>query len=127
MTSATRDDAQTILVVEDDEDVREAIAVALEAEGYRVLSAENGRDALSILTSGAERPPCVVLLDLMMPVMSGVDLLDAMRDDEALKPIPVLILSAWEHEGQARRAPAQGFLRKPVELDVLLRSVAKYC
>jgi CheY-like chemotaxis protein len=112
-----------VLVVEDDPDIREALASALELEGYRVAAAENGLRALEVM----ERlgPPHVVVLDLMMPVMSGLELLERLRADEHLARLPVIVVSAWERH-PAELAGAQAFMRKPVDLDELLALVAHH-
>ena len=82
----------SVLLVEDDRDIREAVASLLEAEGYTVLTAAHGKEALAILERGQ---PCVVLLDLMMPVMSGWDFMDVVRKNKRLEDIPVVVVSAY--------------------------------
>lgn len=113
--------AGTVLLVDDDHDVREAIADVLEAEGYRVLRAVNGREALRLLR-GDEQPE-VVLFDLMMPVMDGWQFRLEQRRDPALAAIPVVALSA-DSSARAQAVDADAFLEKPVEGHVLLRTVA---
>jgi CheY-like chemotaxis protein len=107
-----------ILVVDDNRDLRETVSAALEEEGYAVRCAENGAQALALMLRAA---PSAVLLDLSMPVMSGWDLLEAVREDAALSRVPVVVLSAL-------RAPV-GFthLSKPVSLDELLTTVDRLC
>src|SRR5689334_8429349 len=78
----------TILVVEDDQDIREALMSVLEDEGYTVLGAANGLDGLEVLARISR--PCMILLDLMMPVMSGAEFLSQMRRDDILAPVPVV-------------------------------------
>lgn len=80
-----------ILVVDDDDDVREILALTLEAEGYRVTRAENGQVALAHI---ARERPALVLLDLMMPVMSGWALWDHLQCSAHLRTLPVVILTA---------------------------------
>ena len=113
-----------ILVVEDDDDIRETLQDVLEAEGYATLAASNGAEALHVLLSG--RVPCLILLDLMMPIMSGPELLTRMRQDPRLSSIPVIIVSAWAQEAE-KTSGAQGFLKKPVDLEALLHVAAQYC
>jgi CheY-like chemotaxis protein len=111
----------TVLIVEDDDDIRESLAEILAGEGFGVRTARHGREALARL---AEPPgPCVVLLDLMMPVMNGWELAGRMRDDARLAAIPIVALSAAPNE------PPDGvrLLRKPVELAVLLQVVREHC
>lgn len=113
----------TILVVEDDADVRELETEVLTQAGYRVAEAVNGQEALEFLR--AHDGPCVVLLDLMMPVLSGPELLEIMADDEKLASLPVVVVSAIADRGYA--PGVQKFLRKPVPSDVLRAVVAEFC
>ncbi len=111
-----------VLVVEDDEDIREGVALTLTDAGYRVRTASDGANALRLLEGGCR--PCVILLDLIMPRMDGLTLLDRLRAEPRLARIPVTILSA----GSICQAPdGYPFLRKPVSIDVLLDAVAKHC
>lgn len=115
----------TVLVVEDDRDIRESLEDVLTAEGYRVVTAENGRQGLERLRE--ETDPCIILLDLMMPVMSGGEFLAELRANDVLATIPVVVVSAWPDEAAFVRAQTQGYVKKPVSLDVLLELVARYC
>lgn len=114
-----------ILLVEDDADLRESLCKVLEESGYEVDGVRNGREALEYLRR--EQPPCVVLLDLMMPVMTGWEFRDAQRGDPALSDIPVVILTA---DGRAQsKADSLGvgkFLRKPLQLEELLGTVRSF-
>ncbi len=112
-----------ILVVEDDVDIRECYQSLLERAGYRVTTAKNGQEALDELE---RQRPALILLDLMMPVMSGPEFLEVMRSDSKSDDIPVLIVSAYGELADATTGVA-GFLRKPVELETLLAAVSKYC
>ena len=114
----------TILVVDDDDDIREAMMSALEDEGYAVTGASNGRDALAQLPRLAH--PCLVLLDLMMPIMSGAELAACMQQDPTLASIPIVIVSAWSKEADRVEA-AQARLTKPVDLKRLLDTVDRFC
>jgi CheY-like chemotaxis protein len=115
---------RSILLVEDNEDLRELYASVLRRGGYLVREAENGQDALAVLES-VDSEPCLLLLDLMMPVMSGVELLKALHDSGRLARLPVIVLSAG---GRASDVPeAQKFIRKPVDAHVLLSTVQKFC
>jgi two-component system response regulator MprA len=111
-----------ILVVEDDVDIRECYQSLLERAGYRVTTATNGQEALDELS---RQRPALILLDLMMPVMSGPEFLEAMRTDGSTDDIPVLIVSAYGEIADATAGVA-GFLRKPVELEELLNAVRKF-
>jgi DNA-binding response OmpR family regulator len=107
----------TVLVVEDEEDIRDTVAEALLDEGYDVVRACDGAEALEKLRACR---PGLVLLDLMMPRMDGWAFRAAQREDPAVSRIPVIVLSA---EGKVTGLDAAGFLRKPFELDELLTAV----
>ena len=113
-----------ILVVEDNDDVREMMAVTLEVEGHEVATAINGRDALDKLHSG--RKPCLILLDLMMPVMNGWEFQRALEHDPELRDVPVVVVSAATGE-MTRRAEASAYLPKPIDMDQLLDVVCVFC
>lgn len=116
-----------VLVVEDDVDIRDTLAQVLEAEGYTVALAANGSDALEILRSAASQP-CVILLDLMMPVMDGWKFREQQMNDPSLADIPVVILTAdGRPDAKVAMAHAADGLTKPVRLDHLLRVVSQYC
>jgi CheY-like chemotaxis protein len=111
-----------ILIVEDDEDIRAAMAELLESEGFEVAVASNGKEGLEVL--GQIGPPCLVLLDLMMPVMNGEDFLRQVRKDPALDLIPVIIVTA---SGRTPLPGTQGILKKPFEINDLFATVSMYC
>jgi len=104
-----------VLVVDDDYDIREALSDVLAAEGYSVITAADGGEALERLRGGVR--PAVMLLDLMMPRVSGVEVIDALRKDESLCQIPVVVCSA--------NRGVHGVLRKPVSVEELLEAVAR--
>ncbi|HUH02968.1 MAG TPA: response regulator [Kofleriaceae bacterium] len=113
-----------ILIVEDDEDTRETLRYLLEAEGHTVAGAIHGKDALAWLAEGGR--PCLILLDLMMPVMTGFELLAALRADPKHAGTPVVLVSAWPDK--AREATGiQGFLTKPFDFSELLDYARRYC
>ncbi len=111
-----------ILVVEDDADVREALAEALEGEGHEVLVVAHGEEALSLLESGAA--PDVIVLDLMMPVMSGPELCARLKRDPEHAQIPVVVLSAAS-EPTLAQARAEAALSKPVHLAELVQTLER--
>ncbi len=114
----------TILVVDDDENLRELMVAILEGEGHTVVQAADGRDALRYLRAGAR--PLLVVLDLTMPVMDGWQFHREMRADPNLAAIPVVVVSGW-HDGEAAvPVPANRFLRKPFDAEDLLALVARY-
>ena len=116
-----------ILVVDDDVAIREAVRDVLEAEGYDVTTAANGREALGALAKGSASPPGIILLDVMMPVMDGAQFLDAYTADTALPRVPVVVLTAHE----AKHASLFGsrvvqYLKKPLALDDLLAVLERW-
>jgi len=116
-----------VLIVEDDADTRLALAEVLEDVNYRPLHAANGEAALEKLRA-ATPAPCVILLDVMMPIMDGRTFRAEQQKDPALSEIPVVVLSAHaDLDSAAEQMQAAGFLRKPVELRALLATVAQFC
>jgi CheY-like chemotaxis protein len=116
----------TILLVEDDPDARTAVAELLRLDGYHVLEAGDGQEALSALSTG--RRPCVVLLDLNMPGTSGWRFRALQLHDRAIADIPVIALSG--HGGLEQQAQAMnldGWLQKPLDFDKLLAIVGRTC
>jgi signal transduction histidine kinase len=113
---------KVILLVEDDRSIREAVHDILETEGYDVVQAENGRDALERLRAGS--PPDLILLDLRMPVMDGWEFRAAQKNDPNLATIPVLAVSA-DGSAKAEAIAADGYLRKPLSTSTLLDTVAR--
>jgi CheY-like chemotaxis protein len=112
-----------IVIIEDDPDIRDTLCLALEFEGYTVLSASNGKEGIDLLARC--KAPCLILLDLMMPVMNGWDFLNERRDNETLAPVPVIVVSAFATDQSDRSV--QAYLEKPVELETLLQMVSQYC
>jgi CheY-like chemotaxis protein len=113
-----------VLLVEDDIDVREAVTDTLKDAGYGVLSARHGQEALDLLRKQGAPKPCLILLDLMMPVMDGWQFRELQSKDPALADIPVVALSA--HDG-LHALGAAGHLRKPVQLRALMDVVERFC
>lgn len=117
-------DVKAVVLVEDNEDIRDLYCAVLRREGYEVHEAENGEAALQLLQR-MHGDPCLVLLDLMMPIMSGPELLEILHESHRLASLPVVVLSAG---GQPSDAPrAQRFIRKPVESQVLVSVVREFC
>jgi CheY-like chemotaxis protein len=116
-----------ILLVEDDADVRGAVAEVLEEEGYEVVCAGNGEEALAALASPAE--PSAILLDLTMPVMDGWTFRRRQRSDPRLATIPTVVISA-NFPNDARAVGALGadaVLSKPFDLDRLVATLDRIC
>jgi len=115
----------TILLVDDDEDIREIISLILEGEGYTTKGAADGRDALEFLRQG-ERPP-LIILDMMMPEMNGADFLRCIKSTPELSSIPVVVMSGDTAARQtAQSLGAAGCLPKPVEIERLLEVAHRY-
>jgi len=112
-----------ILVVDDDPDILEALSEILEAEGFEIRRARNGKEALDRLEPD---PPKLILLDLMMPVMDGWEFAQRLRTKTHLPRIPIIVLSADRNVGnKATDIGAVGHLAKPFELNDLLEMVRK--
>lgn len=120
-------ESRIILVVDDNYDIRVALSDILEDEGYGVMQAENGIEALDKLRSGLPRP-CVILLDLMMPKMDGAAFRGIQSKDPAIADIPVVLVSANLSGGQtAIPLNVAGVLPKPFAATDLLNMVARLC
>jgi CheY-like chemotaxis protein len=118
---------RTVLIVEDDYDIRQVLTEILEEEGYAVLGAANGLEALELLHKRADIPK-LILLDLMMPVMSGWQFVAEQRADSRLANIPIVVVSADGNlQQKATSLKADGYLRKPIEIDAVLQVVERYC
>ena len=116
-----------ILLVEDDDDIRDAMAAFLEAEGFEVVQARDGEDALHKLRASSERI-CLVLLDLFMPVKNGWEFREEQMADPAIAGVPVVVVSADRHaEKKAAALGALDYLVKPVDFDRLLGTIAAHC
>jgi CheY-like chemotaxis protein len=117
--------ACSILVIDDDDAIREALSALLEDEGYPVATAANGLDALTYLQS---RPlPSLILLDLKMPVMNGRQFRAAQQQDAALAEIPVAVLSAHVTNEVRAEVDADAFLGKPFDIEMLLATISRLC
>jgi CheY-like chemotaxis protein len=113
---------RSILLVEDDHDVRDVIAGALERCGYRVLAAANGREAIEQLAL-ASPLPSVIVLDWMMPIMGGFEFLTYQATDPDLRTIPVLVLSAVDRALRVTGLPVAAVLEKPVRMRTLIEVI----
>jgi len=114
-----------ILLVEDEPEIRESLKDALEMEGYEIVTATNGREALDVLSTMGK--PCLILLDLMMPVMNGWEFAEALQGDAELAEIPIVVVTAFGEELQRSRITTWDVIPKPVDLDRLFRSVKCFC
>jgi len=115
-----------VLVVDDDRDIRDSLIETLEDHGYAAIGAGNGVEAIDVLRTHAERP-CLILLDLMMPVMDGRGFREEQLKHPAWAGIPVIVVSAYgDVEAQAGEL-AVDFLRKPLATRPLIAAVARRC
>jgi CheY-like chemotaxis protein len=115
-------ESRTVLVVDDDPGIRETVVEVLGAEGYHVLSAGDGVEALAQLDTLSEG--CVLLLDLAMPRMDGLSVLNELSRRGHTDRTPVVVMSANAHPRELEFPQVVALLRKPFELDDLLRWVA---
>ena len=115
---------KTVLVVDDDPDIRLMVSWALEDEGYAVVQASNGRDAVEAVRREA---PDTILLDLQMPVMDGWSLLRACQADPTCRDVPIVLMSARQRIAQAQGLGAAAFVTKPFDVGVLIGTLAAFC
>src|SRR6516162_8634484 len=111
-----------ILVVEDDEAIRDILQFALEEHGYTVSFAANGQDGISVLKQMGQ--PCLILLDLMMPVMDGWEFAHAMEKDRRLKNNPIVLVTASCEKIES--IPYKEVLKKPLDIHRLFDTVGRY-
>jgi CheY-like chemotaxis protein len=118
---------RVVLVVDDDPAIREALADLLGDEGYHVVTAMNGVEALDKLRAPSQTRPCVILLDLMMPLMNGQQFFAAQQQDAALASIPIVLISA--DTGVRQKAASFGgeYLAKPVRIETVLEVIERHC
>ena len=117
-----------VLVIEDDRDIRESIVELLEDAGYAAAGFAHGALALAELRRREAAPPCLILLDLMMPVMDGRAFREEQANDPVLAEVPVLVLSAGKDtDAVAGAMGVAGFLKKPIQVSDLLATVRRHC
>lgn len=119
----TKEKCRSILIIEDDKGIQNSLKLALEIEGYQVFTADNGRQGLDILPKIP--PVCLILLDLMMPVMNGIEFLEEIGKDIMLSTIPVVFVTAFGET--AKKLNSKQVIEKPVDLNILLDSVREWC
>jgi CheY-like chemotaxis protein len=124
VAAETSAEPPTVLVVDDDGDLLEVLQEAIAGEGYSVVTARNGEDALDLLRHGAT--PCVILLDLKMPGMGGEEFRRRQLAEPRFADIPVVGFTGLT-DVEARRLALASYLRKPVKLHLLLETIAHYC
>jgi CheY-like chemotaxis protein len=114
-----------VMIVEDDPDTREMLERFLQLEGFDVRTAANGQLALDALQ--VDSTYCVIVLDLMMPVMNGWQFRQAQARDPKLSGIPVVVVTAAGAKEDIPAIDAHGWLSKPVDLDRLLATIGPFC
>jgi CheY-like chemotaxis protein len=124
VTATGKGPREHILVVEDDKDLRDSLCEALELEGYQVVCVENGQAALRYLATGSR--PCLILLDLMMPVMDGWTFRKELLKDPSLAAIPVIVMTAATPT-RAGAIAAQVILHKPLHMGRVVDVVQEHC
>jgi CheY-like chemotaxis protein len=116
-----------VMVVDDDTDLREAITEMLQDSAYSVVGAANGKEALDFLR-GTTSLPCIILLDLMMPIMDGKTFRAELLKDPKLSEIPVVVLSAHANmDSVLAGVTVSAKLRKPVQMGSLMALVDRHC
>jgi CheY-like chemotaxis protein len=117
--------SESILIVEDDPTIAAALGRFLDSAGYETTAATNGRQALDVLQRGVR--PSVLLIDLMMPLMSGWELVECVNRDDTLSQIPIVIMSAYPKlVGQAKlKSLNLPFLEKPIRFEQLLGTIRR--
>ena len=120
---------KTILIVEDDESVRSGLKLLFEGEGYPVLVAKHGKEAIRILKKGSKFKLGLILLDFKMPVMDGPTFLLKLEQDhpELLLSTPIFIITADDKDTHQVKINTTGILKKPFDMDELFRIAALYC
>jgi len=120
---------QNILVIEDNNDIRDTVEDVLRTEGYNVYSVCNGREALLALKK--IQGPTLILLDMMMPLMNGWEFLEAQKADAKFANLPVVVVSALGPEAalikDSEVVNARAYIRKPIDLNTLMNVVQAYC
>ena len=114
---------RVVLIIEDEPSIRETLQLALELEGYTVFTASHGQEGLDALTRISR--PCLILLDLMMPVMDGWDFASALKGRREFSQIPIVVITAFDE--RVRKIEAQAIIKKPIAMEELLDTVSQYC
>jgi|ERR1700761_4839937 CheY-like chemotaxis protein len=115
-----------VFVVEDDAIIRESLVILLETEGYHVGEAANGRDALNALKR-SPRPPCMILLDLSMPVMDGVEFRRHQLQDPHIASVPVVVVTGKNGLDESEVLRPLTTIHKPFDFNAMLHVVREHC
>lgn len=120
-----------VLIVEDDADTRQMLATLLATRGFQPVSAEDGLEALHLLRTVRRRAPdvpCLVLLDLKMPRLGGLEFRRAQLGDPTVASVPVAVMSGVaDLEQRAQALGAVAIVAKPIDVDILMDIVNRYC
>jgi CheY-like chemotaxis protein len=120
------DPCDVVLVIEDHDDLREGLRIALTLDGYTVEVAANGRDALAMLSAGLR--PCLIIMDLMMPVMNGFEFRAAQLADPELAKVRMIAYSGITDPGEtAQHLRADAYVHKPTDLEQMAALVRQFC
>jgi CheY-like chemotaxis protein len=119
-------ECDVILIIDDNPDLREGLRVVLGQEGYKVEAAINGRDALNRLYNGLK--PCLIIMDLMMPIMNGFEFREVQLADPQLAHIPLIAYSGvTDPRETAQQLRATAYIHKPTEVEQLASVVRQFC
>ena len=124
MSSITKKQAKQILIVDDVADNLFLAQFILENQGYKVITAENGKAALAQIETTSIKPD-LIILDLMMPEMNGYEIIDYLRNHQSLSSIPIILMTANSNVSrqEAKNAGANGIVYKPFNLEQFIRKV----
>lgn len=125
LATTMRRDRHVILVVDDDHDLRESLREILEEEGFETIGASNGQEAIDLLQRGGEPPPRVILLDIMMPVMTGLDVVERLRREGPFASTPVVFMTAFRT--LVKTDEKTRVLYKPFSIDLVLSAIRRAC
>jgi CheY-like chemotaxis protein len=115
--------AKSILIVDDDQSLRELLRLHLSSAGYEVRTASDGIEAgYAVLKS----PPDLIITDVNMPHMDGYEFVEALKSDKSLPAIPVIFLTSLDEHDRGKALGAVGYITKPVRADKLLAKVAEH-
>jgi CheY-like chemotaxis protein len=116
-------EGKSVLIVEDDNSIREVLQMFLEYEGYCVMTAANGQEGIEALSRG--QSPCLIVLDLMMPIMDGWQFVESIAKNATFAAIPIVVVTAFIEKAQEIKAKL--VVKKPIDLNDLLKIVQQYC
>ena len=113
-----------ILVLDDEDEILETLRMALEMFGYSVITVRNGQQGLDALKT--MEIPCLIILDLMMPVMNGIEFAKILRQEPRYAKVPIIVISAFPERAKAIPDIAE-LMEKPMDFDLLLKVAGRYC